>query len=298
MFNKLLELQGGIVSEESQLIATAIESLQQTPNFFKDYIFPIASAFFTSILGAVIAYFTLRHQEGIQIEKEKMNTSNRWTINIGQARSSLIAIKGNYNGKLTALPLERLSEVPCIMFDARVIPDNFHELSFIVGQKSDLKSELPKWSQIPRIRAMVCNYNYLLKLWEQRNEINQKFQTKILDSIGGEAYGDFTQESIEKIVGKGELALIIDFTERCISLTDDLIIEFDSFLLDFPSYAKTKINCKRLKKYGTILNYSNNSNEALLKLLKKSPPADFSSLEDLFGDTNENIKKKYKTGYE
>lgn len=292
-----LELQGGLVYQDSQLIVTAIESLQQTPNFFKDYIFPISSAFFTSILGAVIAYFTLSHQENIQIEKEKMNTSNKWTIEIEQARAGLIAIKRSYNDNLTDLPLERLAAVPCIMFHARAIPETFHELSFIVGNKEDSKSELPKWSQIPRIRSMVYNYNYLLKLWERRNEVNQKFQTTVLESVGGEAYANFTREGIEKIIGRRELVLLIDFTERCISLTDDLIIELDSFLLDFPSYVKTRVNLKKLKKYGTILNYSHNSNEALLKLLEKSPQPDFSSLEDLFGDTNENIKKTYKNRY-
>ena len=59
------------MANEVELVVKAIEGLKQDPNYFKDYIFPIVSAFFTSILGAGIAYFTLRRQEYLQIEKEK-----------------------------------------------------------------------------------------------------------------------------------------------------------------------------------------------------------------------------------
>jgi hypothetical protein len=99
------------VHQETQLIVSAIESLQQEPNFFKDYLFPIASAFFTSSLGAVIAYYILNRQEYVQIEKDKMNASNKWTLDIEQARSNLIAIKDNYNGELTDIPLQRVGAI-------------------------------------------------------------------------------------------------------------------------------------------------------------------------------------------
>jgi hypothetical protein len=47
------------VHEETELLVNAIEALKQEPNYIKDYIFPIASALFTSVLGAGIAFFTL-----------------------------------------------------------------------------------------------------------------------------------------------------------------------------------------------------------------------------------------------
>lgn len=53
---------------ETELIVNAIESLRQEGSIFKDYIFPIASAFFTS---AGIAYKSFRYQDDIKIEKEK-----------------------------------------------------------------------------------------------------------------------------------------------------------------------------------------------------------------------------------
>ncbi|NQY64249.1 MAG: hypothetical protein HRT38_11045 [Alteromonadaceae bacterium] len=145
---------------------------------------------------------------------------------------------------------------------------------------------------------MVSNYNYLLKLWEQRNEINQKFKEIILTSIGNKAYANLNLQEVEKAIGKANLVILIDFTERCILLTDDIIIELDSFLADFSTFVKTKVDTKRLKKYGTIITYSNNDNQALLDLIKKSPVVDFSSVEHLFGETDGNIKKRHKTGYE
>jgi len=296
--NAALELQGSIVHEETQLVVSAIESLKQEPNFFKDYIFPIASAFFTSILGATIAYYTLNRQEYVQIEKEKMNASNKWTLDIEQARSNLLAIKGNYNGKLTDLPIQRVGAIPSILFHAQPIPEKFNDLSFIVPKESKSKAELPKWSQIPRIRAMVSNYNYLLKLWEQRNEINQNFKEMILVSIGNIAYANLTLQQVEVAVGKANLSILIDLSERCITLTDDIIVELDNFLSEFPAFAKTKIDTKRLKKFGTVISYSNNGNEALLELINKSPIVDFSTVEYLFGENDADIKKRQKTGYE
>lgn len=282
--------------QETELIVSAIESLKQTPNFFKDYIFPIASAFFTSILGAAIAYFTLNRQEVVQIEKEKMNASNKWTLEIEQARSNLIAIKGNYNGELTELPFQRVFAIPSILFHAESISENFQDLSFIVPK--DTKQDLSKWSQIPRIRAMVSNYNYLLKLWEQRNEVNQNIKEIISASIGNKAYGNLSLQEVENTIDKADLVILIDLTERCITLTDDIIIELDSFLSDFPFFVKTKIDTKRLKKYGTIISYSNNNNQKLLELIKKSPEVDFSSVQHLFGETDKEIKKRHTTGYE
>jgi hypothetical protein len=286
------------VHQETELIVTAIESLKQEPNFFKDYIFPIASAFFTAILGAVIAYFTLNKQEKIQIEKSKMNAANKWTLDIEQARSCLIAIKGNYNGKLSNKPMQRLGATPSILFHAEPIIENFQDLSFIVPNQNIENSDLPKWSQIPRIRHMVSNYNYLLKMWTQRNESNEKFKQSLLKSMGGKAHDTLSLPDIEKAVSTADLVVLIEFTEQCIVLTDQIIIELDDFLSEFPDFVKTKIEIKKLKKYGSIITYLNNDNQNLLDIIKKEPKADFSSVAHLYGQTVEEIEKRHKTGYE
>ena len=283
--------------EETALLVKAIEGLQQEPNHFKDYVFPVASALFTSLLGAGIAYLTLRHQEGIQIEKDKLETTNKWTFQVEEARATLIAIKGNYHGQLSDVPLQRLGAIPSILFHAEPIAENYQNLSFIVPSNDEIE-KLPKWSQIPRIRAMISNYNYLLKLWQQRNEMNEQFKNKILQSQGNKAYANLSLADVIAACGQAQVVVLVDLNERVIRLTDDLIKELDSFLSEFPAYAKTKIQAKRLKRYGSIVTYSNNENEKLLEILECSPEADFKPLEGLFGESADEIKKRHSTGYE
>lgn len=284
--------------EEAELIVKAIEGLKQDPNYLKDYAFPIASAFFTSILGAGIAYFTLRHQEGVQIEKDKIDSSNKWTLKVEEARSTLIAIKGNYHGQLGDTPFQRLSAIPSILFHGDAVKENYQDLSFIVPSSDDAEADYPKWSQIPRIRTMVSNYNYLLKLWEQRNDINQRFKEQLLQHHGNKAYVKLSLDDAIAATGQANMVILIDLTERVVKLTDDLIRELDNFLNEFPNFAKTKIQVKRLKRYGSILTFSNNGNEKLLDLLKPSPDVDFSSVEVLFGESSVDIKQRHTTGYE
>ena len=80
-----------------KILADAIESLRPTSNIFKDYLFPIGSAFFSSLLGAFIAYIFFKYQERISIEKDKINTANKWILIAEGALTNLIAIKDSIN---------------------------------------------------------------------------------------------------------------------------------------------------------------------------------------------------------
>lgn len=275
----------------------AIESLQQESNIFKDYIFPIASAFFASLMGAAIAYLVLKHQEGISIEKNKMDATNKWSFLAEEARATLLSIKGNYHGNLTDIPAQRMSAIPSILFHATPILERYEQLSFIVPKAG---AGSPKWSQILRIRAMVHNYNYILELWEQRNKIERLLKERVMQkySTSDNGYINIGYNELIECVGPVDLSVVIDITERVIKLTDDLLIELDDFLLEFPKYAETLINTKKLKKYGSIFKHSNDNNEIIGDLLKKSPDANYDSVQNLFGEPSENIKARYRTGYE
>ena len=283
--------------QETELIVTAIESLRQEPNIFKDYIFPIASAFFTSILGASIAYFVLNRQENLQLEKEKLSAANKWTLDIERARSSLISIKNNYHNELKSHPMQRLASIPSIIFKPEPVIENFQDLAFIVPlEKGSSTNE--KWSQIPRINAMVSNYNSLLHMWEKRNELNEAFKQSILTTFGNDAFNSLSLKNAEQAFGSAGLIALIDLTERCIKLTDHIVIEQNDFLENFPDFAKTKINLKRLKNYGRLLSYSNNDNELLLESIKPETEVNFASVEGLYGENIETIRKRHSTGYE
>ncbi|WP_415888174.1 hypothetical protein ACMXYV_09075 [Neptuniibacter sp. SY11_33] len=284
--------------QETELLVKAIDGLRQDPNYFKDYIFPIASAFFTSILGAAIAYFTLKHQEKIQIEKEKMDTANKWTLLMEEARAALISIKGNYYKDLSDHPLKRVATIPSILFHASPVEESFEKLSFIIPKAEDRKKDYPKWSQISRIRSMVNNYNYLLQLWQQRNQIERPIKEQLMAKFPHQSYVDISYEEAVAAIGPANMSVLVDLTERVIKLTDDIIIELDNFLCEFPKYAKTRIDTKRLKQYGSVLIYSNNGNELLIEILKRTPAPNLKEVEALFGEPADEIEKRLVTGYE
>ena len=207
-----------------------------------------------------------------------------------------MATKQNYHGKLTEYPIQRVFAIPTVLFTANPIVENYSQLSFLVPKLSS--EEYPKWSQIPRIRTMIHNYNYVQELWLKRNEIERPIKEKVVQQDTTRAFVNVSLEQIFECVGVASIASLVDLTERVVTLTDDLIVELDDFLINFPVYAKTRINSERLKRYGTVLTCSNNGNEKLLAMLKKSPNTDYSSVTDLFGATTDQMKQRYSTGYE
>jgi len=286
------------VHQETELLVSAIESLKQEPNLFKDYIFPIASAFFTSILGAFIAYLVLNRQENLSLEKEKLSAANKWTLDIERAKSSLISIKSNYHKELNSHPLQRLASIPSIIFKPEPIVENYQDLAFIVPSIEDAASTDDKWSQISRINCMVNNYNSLIHMWKKRNEVNEAFKQSILNTYGNNAFVDISLKDAEAAFGSAGLVPLIDITERCIKLTDQIIIELNDFLEHFPKFAKTKINLKRLKNYGKLIIYSSNDNKLLLDIIKPEVEVDFASVVHLYGESIQVIKKRHTTGYD
>lgn len=286
------------MSPEIEAVVSAIKSLKQETSYFRDYLFPIASAFFSSILGAGIAYFVLRYQEDIQIEKEKMNSANKWTLLVEQARSNLIAIKNNYHGKLSDIPFQRLATIPTVLFHASPINESYQNLSFIAPKAGVTSIKYNKWSQIPRINAMISNYNYLLRLWEQRNNVYRPVIEEIIIRNSNNALINLSQEQAISLVGAAKISQLIDITEIVLKLTDDLIIEFTDFLTEFPKYAKQIIRVKRLKRYGSVLTYLTEENSLLLAQIEKTPKVNFETVLDLFGKSTDEMEEKFKTGYE
>lgn len=225
-----------------------------------------------------------------------MDTANKWTLLADEARSNLISIKQNYYDKLTEQPIQRALAIPTVLFTANPIVEDYSQLSFLVPKQSS--DEYPKWSQIPRIRTMIHNYNYVQELWLKRNEIERPIKEKVVQRYSTGGFVDVSLEQIFECVSEANFASLVDLTEHVIKLTDDLLVELDDFLANFPVYAKTHINSERLKRYGSVLIYSNNGNEKLLAMLKKSPNTDYSSVTALFGATTGQLKQRYSTGYE
>lgn len=286
------------MQEEIESIVKAIESLQQESNPFKDYIFPIIAGFFSSILGALVAYFTLRHQDRIQLEKERIHTVNDWLLLVEGAMSSLISIKSNYHGNLKSNPFQRTQEVRSLIHSTKNLEKNISSLSFIIPKKDDAKAKEEKWRQLPRIRAMIDNYNFIIELWNKRSELERPIKEKIIKDYAELAYAEVTREQIFKSVSPADFIVLIDLTERAIKFTDDFIVEFNDFMTSFPEVAKSLIKNKYIDQYGPIITYKSDENPKLLALIEKEPEVDYAILADLFGQTVEEVKNEYTTGYE
>lgn len=286
------------MNEEIKALVEAIASLKQEPSYFKDYIFPLATGLFSSLLGAGVAYFTIKHQDYSELQKSRVQAINDWLLSAEGALQSLISIKQNYHGKLDSNPFQRAMEIRSLIGNTRIIDKDITNLAFIVPRKVEPDTHNIKWRQIPRIRSMVQNYNLIVDTWNKRAEVDRPIKEKLLQDYSQLAYAHVNREQIFNSVGAANLTLLIGITEKAIKLTDDLILEYHDFLQHFPEMAKTLITKKYSDKYGPILTFSTDGNPILVNLMEKSIEVDFSVLAQLFGESEEKVRAEYETGYE
>ena len=286
------------MNEEAILIAQAIDSLRNESSLFRDYMFPMVSGFFSAVLGAWVAYFALKFQERNQLEREKLITCNEWTITMEGVFQSLIAFKENYCAEVGTHPIQRALSVRSILGQSKPLGKNVAELSFLVPTKSDPDSVKIKWRSISRIGGLVSNYNSLLIIWEKRNTFERPLREKLINSCGDSAFAEISHAEALKVLGPKDLLSLIDLTERAVMLTDDLVLETNNFLEKFPEAAKSVIDTRRTKGFGTLIAFSNQENPHLQKLLARCPEMDCSPLVDLYGIPEERIKELYGSVYQ
>src|SRR5690606_27859110 len=123
-------------------------------------------------------------------------------LDIEGARSNLLAIKGNYHGKLDDFPFRRLGLIPTILLDDAPIKADYHEVSFVVPTEKPKDNIYPKWSQVPRYRTMIENYNQAFFLWKQRNLLNEEFKSKLIEMYGDAVVDGFKLDHAIQAVGR------------------------------------------------------------------------------------------------
>jgi hypothetical protein len=279
---------------EVEQVVNAINGLKED-NLLKDYVFPIASAFFMAILGGFVAYFSFLRQEKIQANIARLHSTNKWTLIGLSALESLKAIKSNYYERLTDDPVLRALEVPTIFSHANSIAEDIHELAFIVPSK--LKGDMPKWSQITRIQVMIKNYNQLLIIWNLRNEIAMKVKPILVTGADGKPYANLTLEEIFFKVNPIDLTNFIDINEKALKLTDDLIIELEDFVHNFSRYVEFKIWKSVINNYGPLIKYYHNQDQSSKKYLNRCVAPNHKKLSILLEISEEEVRARYETGY-
>lgn len=276
---------------EEQLIAEAILQLKQESNVIKDYIFPIAMALFSSFIGACIGYFIYLRQDKLASEKRKLDVLNKWILVADEIHQSLLALKFNYYGRLTSHPYQRFLAIPSIIGTNKKYQFDYYELAFITDFKSN-----NKWLNVGYLRSLFANYETLLSMWEIRNEFNEKVRIQFLNSrIENKAYVDLDDAEIELYIDQGDLSFLIDITERCLRLTDDLITEFYNFFNEFPHAVADKVDLKLIKNYGFIIAFDMEKNKAIKPLLVDCPLPDYEKISKLLGRSIEELMARYSS---
>lgn len=276
---------------EEQLIAEAILQLKQESSVIKDYIFPIAMALFSSLIGALVGYMVYLRQEKTTTERGKLDILNKWILIADEIQQSLLALKFNYHGRLTSHPYQRFLAIPSIIGTAKKYQFNYYELAFITDFESN-----NKWLNIGYLRSLFANYETLLSMWEIRNEFNEKVRIQFLNSkSGNKAYVDLDDAEIELYINQVDLSLLIDITERCLRLTDDLITEFYNFFNEFPHAVAHKVDLNLIKNYGFIIAFDMEKNKVIKPLLVDSPIPDYKKISELSGRSIEELMARYSS---
>jgi hypothetical protein len=281
------------MQEEYAMLVDAIRALAPEADWIKDYAFPMFSAFFSAILGAVVAYGTLRLQHRHDAERQKLEILNRWTLNAEQRLQSLIAIKANYHRQLTADPFQRLLRIPSVLGVFSRPEDSAAELSFILPERSDTDGLNEKWRQVPRISALFSNYETLMSLWAKRNEIERPWREGLVNAAGGQATLAVSFEDAVRATSHAQIITLIGITEQVVKMTDDVMLELNDFIYRFPSIGEAVLNMKVARRFGKIANVSAALTVERAGLLERSPAVDIKQLSLMSGIAEESLAEMY-----
>jgi hypothetical protein len=285
------------VNSKIELLIQAVNDLKSNSSIAKDYIYPIAIPFLSAFIGVAAAKLTFRHQEKIKAEVTKVNALNKLIIKMGEARSSLLGLKYNYNDLSETNFIKRALDIPPIIISDYKVETNASELSFLVDDNPDYTAkEYDKtWINIPRVGMMISNYHQVYSMLIKRNELC----LEVLNSIssfnvkkGMLAGAPMSYDHIEDAVGADKLVAFCDLTQLFISFLDDVLFEINDFMFNFPEQAERKIEKKLIKGYCTVLKYKTGGYE-----IKRTIEPDYQFIADFMGLTIEQAIKKYDFGY-
>lgn len=304
-----------MMSPDAILLAKAIVSLQPTPDFWKDYIFPIVLAFFSALLGGASAIYINRKQELKNITKDNFVAASQIYVMAYECLSNLVAIKGNYVHIKSDEPLVRAGMFPTIATKLEDVSFNARSLYFIrpiptanktLRQKTiwyfkhkilkikieePLSEELRKsWRNPVRTSAMFSNYNQAMELFRVRNSINEK--VKDILSQHHNLLGDIPREDVRNLLGINLFVPFIDTTESSIAVTDYVMTELYDFLLKFPDIAESNIELGRIKEWGRFATYKNTQG-SFQNCMKPMLKPDYKILSEYTGASVEYLEKKY-----
>lgn len=303
------------MSPDAILLAKAIVSLQPSPDYLKEYIFPIVLAFFSALLGGMSAIYINHKQELKNITKSNFIAANETFVKAHGCLNNLIAIKANYKHITFDEPLYRAFAYPTMLVKKDEVTFNPSTLYFIRPiptankpfpenliwhiKHRILKMEVPSpppeellytWRNVVRISSMFSNYNQIMEFLVTRNELSQLAKDKAREL--GDLSDQQTFLELPKLLGRQLCGGFIDVTEQAIALTDHVIIELHKFMMEFPAIASSNIELKRIREWGGLPTYTNQQ-PLFLETIKPMAKPNFERLAAYVGISEEEAKARY-----
>lgn len=283
------------MSNEALMIASAILNLQQESSNFKDYIYPILTTSGSVFLGYLVANNAFTKQEIIKSEIDRVNDFNKFLTAIDSGMQSIIAVKNIYRNRLNSSPIDRALNIPEINCYFAPTPD----VSLVIflakaNEYSESRNFYDTWNNLPRINAMLGNFQYLHDKINHRNEVLTQLREFYQLDDQGRSVLDPNSLTVDQFK---VLKKVVDLTEGVVCMVEGLLKEYYSCLKNIPNAAKLSINEKLTRKHVEILTYSNPSPQ-FRNAFEPVPKVDISELALLFGITEEAAIELFITGYE
>lgn len=281
-----------VMDQNALLIAEAILHIRQGSDVFKDYVFPISTAFFSAFAGGVSAYYFNRRQDRGKDEKENFKTANRIFLIMLSAQSALKALKINYYHIRETHPIKRALIIPPMDYNEKKIDFDISSLSFIKDIPTSNKGFIEKlqdyinynifkvkverpspqelevsWRNLKRLNTCIANYNVLIDLLKSRAVLDKELRGELRGLIYGDVE-DVIFERIKNSIDSIRLQNYLYETEILLVMVDHIIIEIESFSKQFSKIAESNIELSFVGKGASLMRALMNEQENQLVLSK------------------------------
>lgn len=277
-------------------IASKLAALNKK-DWIWDLLLPITSSIFIALLTAVLTYIITHRMfiksKEIELENQKIETINKTNRVINSCLTSLISIKDNYRSRLTDKLCERILQVPIIKAARfELIDTSFLDRLFFIHPTRE-EQGVSKWSQVTQIEGLLHNYNSLMEIWRERNQM----LVPLIQAIGEKNYqGKGCLADFNKLTTPAYVQGIIQLTETAIYLTDEISNELHDLLCKFPQVYESKLNKKYPKNTRLqIFEFDKEDLERRKEYIQKSIDADYSVLKNFCtSDEYEQVIASFK----
>lgn len=253
-------------------------------NIIKDYILPVLVVLF----AGAFAHFSTAYLRYRDAQKEKLRHANDWILGLQGAFNTLLTIKRNYHGKIDGEPLKRASAIPEIIMHKQPLQMSVSEISFIALSAEDFTGECDNHRNLSYISSLQENYNVVLSILEKRNEMLAR-HTESLEKEQAKLGASLQLNDVNRVMGKGNFAALVDLTESLIHFTDDLVIATHNFLCEFPDICRLTIDTKRIDNFGKLIEHYYDRGE----LLSHSPAMNAVSVSKILGIPLDEVENRY-----